>query len=199
MELPRSGPRSWGFPRSSPRPHTHNGIDLPGRAGDPVYAADGGVVEHATPNEHEGVDPGFSGYGRVVVVRSADSTRQLYAHLLATDAAQGAHVDKGAQLGALGGTAYTHEEPRRTVGPHVHFEVSPRRYPQANTEPRLDPVAWLTAAGAGRVHPVTGERFGEPQSTAPSERSAGSSAALVVSAIVVLGLAALAPRVLRRL
>jgi murein DD-endopeptidase MepM/ murein hydrolase activator NlpD len=191
VELPRSGPGAFGVHRTSPSPHTHNGIDLPAREGAPFYAADAGIVEHATPNAHEGVDPGFSGYGRAIVVRSADSTRQLYAHALRADVNEGDRVDAGAQLGAVGGTAYTAAEPSRTVSAHLHFEVSPRSYPQPNTEPRLDPVAWLTAAGKGRVHPLTAEPFTATERTPERARSmSGAVGLLLAGAALALLLAA---------
>lgn len=139
VDLPTSGPRSFGFPRET---HRHNGVDLKARGGDPVYAAAAGEVEHAhNDSDHEG----FDGYGRVVVVRDDQGNRQLYAHLerVRDDVQEGAKIGMGQHLGYVGRSG-------NATGDVLHFEVSPRAYPQSNQVPRLDPIAWL----AGRLHPI---------------------------------------------
>jgi hypothetical protein len=141
--LPTEGLRSFGFQRSAT--HTHQGIDLPAREGVPVLAVAPGVVRHAT---HEW-QQGFSGYGRVVVVEHPElGAWTLYAHLSEVLVAPGEVVSAGEMLGRVGRTAFTHEDHTaefQTSGAHLHFEVSPRPYPQDSEAPRLNPVAWLEA------------------------------------------------------
>lgn len=146
LDLPTSGIRSFGFQRST---HKHNGIDLRARAGDSVYAAAAGVVEHAN---REWVQ-GFTGYGRNVVIRSDDGKRQLYGHLESVFAKAGERVNAGELIGQAGRTEFSRDDHESLLPPgddHTHFEVAQNAYPMAREAPRLDPVAWL----AGKVHPI---------------------------------------------
>lgn len=155
--LPLTGATSYGAPRDGGR--THNGIDLPGYEGAPVYAAAAGTVRHAVTT----YAPGFSGYGQTVTVDHGDGTHALYGHLSRVLVTVGQRVTSGELLGAVGRTAYTAENPSAlTAGPHLHFEAAPAAYPMAATAPRLDPVPWLLA---GRVHP----REGGPASSSTPE------------------------------
>ena len=142
-DLPLTGPRAWHAPR---RTHLHNGIDLAGHEGAPVYAAGAGVVRHAV----RVYTPGFSGYGQTVTLDHDDGTHTLYGHLSRVLVEPGQRVAAGELIGAVGRTAYTAADPAAlTDGPHVHFEASALAYPLAPDVERLDPVAYL----AGRVYP----------------------------------------------
>ena len=143
-ELPLTGPASWHAPRPN---HWHNGIDLAGHEGAPVYAAGAGVVRHAVRQ----YEPGFSGYGQTVTIDHDDGTHTLYAHLSRVLVEPGQPVPAGELIGAVGRTAYTAADPAAlTKAPHVHFEASPAAYPLRPDAERLDPVAYLQA---GRVNP----------------------------------------------
>jgi murein DD-endopeptidase MepM/ murein hydrolase activator NlpD len=145
--LPTTGPQSWHAPRGPTR--THNGIDLAGRIGDPVYAADAGIVRDALTV----YAPGFSGYGRTVTIDHDDGTHTLYAHLDTVLVQPGQPVPAGELLGTVGKTAFTAADPGAVFSDsaaHLHFEAAPDHYPLAPTAPRLDPVAYILA---GRVHP----------------------------------------------
>lgn len=140
-QLPTEGVRSFGFARSAT--HTHQGVDLPAPEGTDVLAAAPGVVRHAT----DAWQQGFSGYGRVVVVEHPDlGAWTLYAHLSQALVAPGEVVKEGERIGLVGRTAFTHadhEAEFSSSGAHLHFEVSPRPYPQGSEEARIPPVAWL--------------------------------------------------------
>ncbi len=137
--LPTSGILSYGYVRSDT--HVHRGIDLPAKLGTPVVAAAAGTVEHA----YSSLAAGFSGYGRLVVVRSgANGPWQLYAHLDKVQVQKGQQVKEGQQLGTVGKTCFNKTDPTHLCdGPHLHFEVSPKRYPQDSEASRMDPVAWI--------------------------------------------------------
>lgn len=136
--MPTSGAGAFGAHRST---HAHNGIDISARKGTRVVAARAGVVEHASNVWRKG----FTGYGRYVVIRHASGIRTLYAHMGFVGVKVGAKVKEGQQIGTVGNSLfkvppqYTDE----SGGPHLHFEVSARAYPQSNQNPRLDPIAWL--------------------------------------------------------
>jgi len=147
--LPTSGILSYLYQRSAD--HAHRGIDIPAKKGTPVLAARTGVVEQASSVWKQG----FSGYGRHVVIRHPRDERTLYAHLDTVSVKPGQAVQEGAKIGTVGDTAFTaaggYTDSIKSGGPHVHFEVSPRPYPQPSEASRLDPVAWLTGSGGGLV------------------------------------------------
>ncbi len=151
-ELPTTGIRSFMYQRTTT--HWHRGIDLLGPEGRPVYSVANGRVTHAS----RVLAPGLSGYGAHVVVQASDGTYALYAHLRDVDVSPGQYVRKGTRLGTVGRTCYTVDNPQRLCqAAHLHFEVSPRPYPQGSEEDRLDPVAYLQRNG---VHPY--RRAGVP-------------------------------------
>jgi murein DD-endopeptidase MepM/ murein hydrolase activator NlpD len=128
--------------------HKHRGIDLPAKEGTPVRAAAAGTVR-VSSNAYR---PGFSGYGKVVVLEHPGSVWTLYAHLADALVEEGAEVTAGQQIGIVGRTRYTKENPSAIFGErgaHLHFEVSPSKYPQDSEAQRLDPVAWLSEAASG--------------------------------------------------
>lgn len=86
----------------------HPGVDLAGRLGDPVYAADAGTVVYA----------GWStvGYGNLIVLDHGNGYQTYYAHLSAILVGCGQQVAKGATIGLVGSTG-------RSTGPHLHFEI----------------------------------------------------------------------------
>lgn len=155
VDWPTSGSRAFGAARAT---HTHNGVDFAALEGAPVYAARPGRIAWATREPTQG----FAGYGRVVVVDVGDGTSHLYGHLLEPRRAVGELVAAGDVIGRAGRTQYAHDDPtdaRSTMGPHLHYEVSPAPYPLSSSSPRLDPLAYLLAAGDA-YHPTAGVRVG---------------------------------------
>jgi len=86
----------------------HRGIDLAGEAGDPVYAADGGIVLWAGSNSW--------GYGNMILLDHGNGWQTLYAHLSQIYVRCGQQILQGATIGAVGSTG-------RSTGPHLHFET----------------------------------------------------------------------------
>jgi murein DD-endopeptidase MepM/ murein hydrolase activator NlpD len=86
----------------------HPGIDIDGNEGDPVYAADSGVVVYAGWNSW--------GYGNVIVINHGNSWQTLYAHLSTYYVNCGVSVVQGGVIGAIGSTG-------NADGAHLHFEM----------------------------------------------------------------------------
>jgi murein DD-endopeptidase MepM/ murein hydrolase activator NlpD len=86
----------------------HWGIDEAGRLGNPIYAADSGVVVYAGWNDW--------GYGNVIVIDHGNGWQTLYGHLSELYVGCGASVSQGATIAAMGSTG-------RSTGPHLHFEI----------------------------------------------------------------------------
>jgi murein DD-endopeptidase MepM/ murein hydrolase activator NlpD len=88
----------------------HNGIDIGGKSGDPIYAADNGIVVYA----------GWSsvGYGYLVIIDHGNGFTSLYAHLLEGSIMVecGQSVWQTNVLGGMGTTG-------NSSGVHLHFEI----------------------------------------------------------------------------
>lgn len=146
---PAGAVTSFGYQRSGT--HQHQGIDIAAPVGTPVLSASEGVVVHAATK----LSQGYSGYGRVVVVQASDEGPWfLYAHLDQVDVGAGSIVQVGQQLGTVGRTCYSRKDPEKLCGggAHLHFEVSPRPYPQDSEARRLDPSGFVAREG-GMVRP----------------------------------------------
>ena len=88
--------------------NNHLGIDLSAELGDPIYAADGGVVVYAGANSY--------GYGNMIMIDHGTGFQTLYAHLSAIFTSCGFNVTQGETIGSAGSTG-------RSSGAHLHFEV----------------------------------------------------------------------------
>jgi murein DD-endopeptidase MepM/ murein hydrolase activator NlpD len=99
----------------------HEGLDISGDKGDPVFAAAAGTVQSA----------GWSGdYGNLVVITHEFGLVTRYAHLSKISVKPGSAVSRGQVIGQVGSTG-------RSTGPHLHYEV------WANGKP-INPLALLT-------------------------------------------------------
>ncbi|WP_028608823.1 peptidoglycan DD-metalloendopeptidase family protein [Paenibacillus harenae] len=85
----------------------HNGVDIGGRTGDPVYAAAEGVI---ILSEKDGT------LGNNVMINHGRGIRTRYSHLSKRLADVGDKVTKGQLIGEMGSTG-------RSTGPHLHYEV----------------------------------------------------------------------------
>lgn len=102
----------WYF--GDPRNPGHIGLDYMCRLGDPIYAADNGVVVFA----------GWGGgYGNLVRVRHGNGYETYYAHFSAFEVGCGQAVYQGQVLGYCGSTGWS-------TGPHLHYEIRFNGVPQ---------------------------------------------------------------------
>jgi murein DD-endopeptidase MepM/ murein hydrolase activator NlpD len=85
----------------------HNGIDLAGKAGEPLKAIFGGTVINASP---------VGQYGNTVVVQHDDGHHSYYAHLDKATVKDGDVIKAGDIIGNLGSTG-------KSTGPHVEFGI----------------------------------------------------------------------------
>ncbi|MFD0959743.1 peptidoglycan DD-metalloendopeptidase family protein [Paenibacillus chungangensis] len=99
----------FGYRRDpiSGRSSLHNGLDIGGRRGEPVYAtADGTVTLSERTYPH----------GNNIMIDHGRDIETRYLHLNARYVEIGDKVVKGQQIGELGNTG-------RSTGPHLHYEV----------------------------------------------------------------------------
>jgi murein DD-endopeptidase MepM/ murein hydrolase activator NlpD len=101
----------------------HEGVDLKGKTGDPVFAAKNGIVIFAGNK---------SGYGNLIIINHGNGYSTRYGHLNSIGVRKGKEVLKGAYIGEIGSTG-------RSTGPHLHFEIrkdgetiSPMKYIKNN-------------------------------------------------------------------
>ncbi len=98
----------------------HDGIDIRGQSGEPIYAAGQGRV----------VFSGWRGaYGQTVILDHEGGVTTLYAHASALYVASGDRIQRGQPIAAIGATG-------NATGNHLHFEIRWAGVP-------LDPVPLL--------------------------------------------------------
>lgn len=95
----------------------HRGIDVAGKMGNAIFAADSGVVVYAGWNDW--------GYGNVVVVDHGNGWQTLYAHLSTLNVACGSYVYQGDAIAGMGSTG-------NSSGPHLHYEMLSDEYGKVN-------------------------------------------------------------------
>jgi murein DD-endopeptidase MepM/ murein hydrolase activator NlpD len=122
---PTAGGISSGFgPRFHPilnYTRMHYGVDIGGACGQPIWAADEGIV----------ISAGYSGgFGYATVVDHGQGLATLYAHQTTIQVGSGESVRRGEQIGLVGSTGLS-------TSCHLHLEV------RVNGTP-VDPVPYLT-------------------------------------------------------
>ncbi len=105
---PVSGRRISGWVFRDPRNPAHGGVDFGLSTGDPIFAADNGVIVYAGWNTW--------GYGNLVVIDHGNGWQTWYAHLSQVNVYCGQAVWQGNVIGLGGSTG-------RSTGPHLHFEI----------------------------------------------------------------------------
>ena len=113
----------------------HTGFDFSAPIGTPIYAPTAGVVEHAGSG---GKAAGWA--GNYVVIKHADGTQTLYAHMSSISVQSGTKVTGGTRLGQVGQTG-------RAFGPHLHFEVYPAGAEPGDVYSAVNPQPWLIKLG----------------------------------------------------
>lgn len=96
---------SRGFAGQYP---AHNGVDIAGPYGTPIYAADDGVVTLA---KYTNV-----GYGVYLIVDHGNGYQSVYAHCSSLLVGYGEQVKKGQLIARIGSTG-------NSTGNHLHFEI----------------------------------------------------------------------------
>ena len=86
---------------------TRQGLDIAGKAGDPVRAAAGGEVVYS--------GNGLIGYGELIIVKHNSSFLSAYGHNSKRLVKEGQHVAAGQQIAQMGSTASARDE--------LHFEI----------------------------------------------------------------------------
>lgn len=108
----------WPLPLTGPGPVTsgygkrgrrhHDGVDIDGRTGDPVFAArDGRVLFSGWRN----------GYGNTVVLDHGRGVTTLYGHASELRVRVGERVERGQPIAMVGATG-------NARGDHLHFEIA---------------------------------------------------------------------------
>ena len=121
---------SWSWPAKGRLMHrfqagsrTHKGIDIAGKLGEPVFAANNGTVVYA--------GNGLVGYGNLLIIRHAGDYLSAYAHSSELLVAEGQRVRAGQVIARVGdsGTDQTklHFEIRREGKPLDPLKLLPRR------------------------------------------------------------------------
>ena len=85
----------------------HSGLDIGLPTGNPIYAAEAGVVTRAS---------WFSGYGNCVDISHGNGMVTRYGHASKIYVTVGQRVSRGQTIAAIGSTGWS-------TGPHLHFEV----------------------------------------------------------------------------
>lgn len=139
--------------------HNNKGIDIAGRAGDPVMAAADGTVVYA--------GSGLTGYGNMVIIKHSEVFLTAYAHNRSLLVRENEIVRAGQNIAEMGNTDADRVK--------LHFEIRKRGVP-------VDPESYLHAGPHGYSPP-------SPRSTAPlpqsSDASASGSGFAVTSTLIV--------------
>lgn len=102
-----TSPYGWRVHPITGKNSFHNGIDLAGPQGTPIYASRSGTVTTAT----------YSGaYGYYVTINHGDGYSSLYAHMTHYVVSSGQYVSQGQVIGYMGSTGWS-------TGPHLHYTV----------------------------------------------------------------------------
>ena len=109
----------------------HTGQDFVASSGTPVHAATSGTVISGNVG---------SWAGNYVVIRAADGSSTLYAHMSNTDVKVGQQVTAGQKIGNVGSTG-------RSFGAHLHFEYYPSGVTPGNVYSATNPMSYLRSIG----------------------------------------------------
>lgn len=118
---------SWAWPASGKVIETfeeprNKGIDIAGKEGDPVLAANDGTVVYS--------GSGLRGYGNLIILKHTDDFVSAYAHNSQILVKQGQAVKRGQRIAEMGRTDADQ--------PKLHFEIRQQGKP-------VDPVKFLPA------------------------------------------------------
>ena len=86
----------------------HDGIDIKGQEGDPIYAVADGTVIYSNDT--------IRGYGNMIIIKHKNGFVTVYAHNSVNMVTKGQAVKQGQIIARVGHTGYA-------TGSHLHFEI----------------------------------------------------------------------------
>ncbi|QWW20631.1 M23 family metallopeptidase [Schaalia sp. 19OD2882] len=113
----------------------HEGIDMSGAMGEPLYSVADGVVTEVSENSRSGALVGIKHVGQDGEVFYSYYLHQYMDKILVK---QGEEVKAGQHIGAIGSNGWS-------TGPHLHFEI------HDSADKHVDPQAWMIAHKAQHV------------------------------------------------
>ncbi|MDP5339556.1 MAG: M23 family metallopeptidase [Nodularia sp. (in: cyanobacteria)] len=137
---PTQGLISQGF-----RKYQHEGIDIAGAAGTPIFAAASGTVVKAGWDNW--------GLGNAVEIKHLDQSVTVYGHNRRLLVSKGQKVEQGQIIAEMGSTG-------NSSAPHLHFEV------YLNGKVATDPIRLLASATTAKKPPSPNQAVSTPP-TAP--------------------------------
>ncbi len=128
------------------RARMHQGIDIPGPLGTPVYATADGVVQRSE---------WANGYGNLVEINHGNGLETRYGHLSKLIAQPNERVRRGQLIGLMGSTG-------RSTGSHLHYEV---RIAGAavNPTPYIEGTNYELALAKAKAHDAQQVAMGGPE------------------------------------
>lgn len=141
--------RGWGMRTTSEgerRPH--GAVDICGPQGSIVHAMRSGVVEHSGQ---------LNGYGESILLRHADGSTSLYAHLNERGVEQGAVVQGGSPIAVMGRTSTTGRKPANPQ--HQGSPRVVRQRPLQTQDPRCSQFPNMGVHVHFSIHGTQGEKL----------------------------------------
>ena len=142
---PTQGLISQGF-----RKYQHEGIDIAGASGTPIFAAASGTVVKAGWDNW--------GLGNAIEIKHFDQSVTVYGHNRRLLVSKGQKVKQGQMIAEMGSTG-------NSSAPHLHFEVYP------NGKVASDPIRLLVSASTDQKTPPTVQQVSPSQPINPAPGS----------------------------
>ena len=122
FQLPANGRRSqgWGHASGAHGYTFHNGFDIAGPVGTPIYASQTGTVIRA------GWGGAYGNHVMIAHVINGQVWTTVYAHLSSVSVSAGQRVSQGQNIGKMGSTG-------NSTGSHLHFEIHKGGYSYSAT------------------------------------------------------------------
>ncbi|HWJ69984.1 MAG TPA: M23 family metallopeptidase [Sphingobium sp.] len=130
----------------------HQGIDIPGPIGTPIYATADGVVRRAQ---------WANGYGNLVEISHGNGLETRYGHLSKLIAQPNERVRRGQLIGLMGSTG-------RSTGSHLHYEVRIAGS-AVNPIPYIDGTNYELALAEAKAHNAQQIAMGGPEARNSSD------------------------------
>ncbi len=124
----------------------HQGVDIPGPLGTPVYATADGVVQRSE---------WANGYGNLVEINHGNGLETRYGHLSKLIAQPNERVRRGQLIGLMGSTG-------RSTGSHLHYEVRIAGS-AVNPMPYIEGTNYELALAEARAHDEREVAMGGPE------------------------------------